>query len=183
MFSLKDIDKSWTLFLDRDGVINYEKQNDYIHHWDEFKFYEGVLDAFKIFSEKFNRIIVVTNQKGVGKGVTKEKDLLEIFENIQSVIKNYGAHIDRFYYCKDVDNDSSHRKPNAGMGLDAMKDFPDINPNKTIMVGNNISDMEFGRKLDFKNVYLTTTKPEINKDDNRIDLIYPSLISFAADLI
>ena len=71
MIDLNKIDNTWTLFLDRDGVINHEKHLDYIHTWDEFKFYDGVTEAIEIFAKKFNRIIVVTNQKGVGKGVTK----------------------------------------------------------------------------------------------------------------
>ena len=49
MLDFKEIEKNYTLFLDRDGVINYEKQNDYIHTWNEFKFYEGVLEAMAIF--------------------------------------------------------------------------------------------------------------------------------------
>jgi D-glycero-D-manno-heptose 1,7-bisphosphate phosphatase len=62
MIDLKKIDKSWTLFLDRDGVINHEKHLDYIHTWDEFRFYEGVEEAFAIFSRIFKRIVIVTNQ-------------------------------------------------------------------------------------------------------------------------
>ena len=53
LLELKNIDKEWTLFLDRDGVINYEKKDDYIRNWREFKFYEGVKDALKIFAQKF----------------------------------------------------------------------------------------------------------------------------------
>ena len=63
------IDKSWTLFLDRDGVINVRLIDDYVKNINEFEFLPGVLEAFKIFSEKFGRIIIVTNQQGVGKGL------------------------------------------------------------------------------------------------------------------
>ncbi len=73
---LKSIDKEWTLFLDRDGVINYEKKDDYIRNWQEFKFYGGAKDALKIFAKKFGTIIVVSNQRGIGKGLMTDEDLL-----------------------------------------------------------------------------------------------------------
>ena len=88
MLPINQIDKTWTLFLDRDGVINYEKHKDYIHTWDEFKFYEGVPAVFKIFSKKFHRVIIVTNQKDCVHAEVASK--LHITDGI--------AHHDRF--CK-----------------------------------------------------------------------------------
>jgi histidinol phosphatase-like enzyme len=69
--NLKNIDSSWTLFIDRDGVINEEKHLDYIHTWNEFKFYSGVKEAFKIFNHKLGNIVLITNQRGIDKGLTK----------------------------------------------------------------------------------------------------------------
>ena len=57
MIDLNKIDNTWTLFLDRDGVINHEKHLDYIHTWYEFTFYEGVKEAIAIFAKIFHRII------------------------------------------------------------------------------------------------------------------------------
>ncbi|HNK29665.1 MAG TPA: histidinol phosphate phosphatase, partial [Ferruginibacter sp.] len=62
MIDLHTIDNSWTLFLDRDGVINHEKHKDYIHTWDEFVFYPGVEEAMAVFARTFRHIIIVTNQ-------------------------------------------------------------------------------------------------------------------------
>jgi D-glycero-D-manno-heptose 1,7-bisphosphate phosphatase len=179
LLHLKNIQKDWTLFLDRDGVINHEKQNDYIHTWDEFKFYEGVLEAMEIFSIKFKRIIIVTNQKGVGKGVTKESDLKEIHQNMQAAIEKANGRIDAIYYCTDIDDNSPNRKPQPGMGLQATKDFKDIQLEKAIMVGNTLSDMKFGRNLGVYTVFLPTTRPEVNLQDEHIDSVYNSLIDFA----
>ncbi|CAN5854682.1 N/A [soil metagenome] len=179
MIPLKKIDKSWTIFLDRDGVINYEKHKDYIHTWDEFKFYEGVPESFKIFSAMFHRIIIVTNQKGVGKGLTKLDDLHTIHANMEQEIEKAGGRIDALYYCSDLDDDSPYRKPNPGMGLQAAQQFPDIDFSKAIMVGNTISDMEFGRNLGVYTVFLPTTRPEVALDDQRIDAVYASLWDFA----
>ena len=75
MLDLKKIDSEWTIFLDRDGVINEEKLGEYILHWDYFIFSNGVLDAFKKISDTFHRVIIVTNQKGVGKGLMTKESL------------------------------------------------------------------------------------------------------------
>lgn len=179
---LEEIDKTWTLFLDRDGVINYEKHLDYIHTWEEFKFYEGATEAIKIFTEKFKRILVVTNQRGVGKGLTKLDDLHTIHANMLEDIVKAGGHLDAIYYCSELDINSPYRKPNPGMGLEAVKEFPEIDLTKTIMVGNTISDMEFGRNLGVFTVFLPTTRPEVSLTDERIDLVCESLIDFAQKL-
>lgn len=179
---LQQIDSTWTLFLDRDGVINYEKHEDYIHTWDEFKFYEGVTEAIKIFSKKFKRILVITNQRGVGKGLTKLDDLHNIHANMLADIELAGGHLDAIYYCSELENDNPFRKPNPGMGLEAVKEFPEIDLKKTIMVGNTISDMQFGKNLGAYTVFLPTTRPEVRLDDPLIDAVYPSLLAFAEDL-
>jgi histidinol-phosphate phosphatase family protein len=179
MLDLEQIDNTWTLFLDRDGVINHEKHNDYIHKWDEFKFYDGVLEAFQTFSKEFRHIIVVTNQKGVGKGLTKLEDLYQIHANMEHAIIDAGGRVDAIYYCSDMEDDSPFRKPNPGMGLQAAERFPGIQLQKAIMVGNTISDMEFGRNLGVNTIFLPTTRPEVDLSDPRIDAVYDSLISFA----
>ena len=179
MFPIKSIDKTWTLFLDRDGVINHEKHKDYIHTWDEFKFYDGVKEAIRIFSTIFHRIVVVTNQKGVGKGLTKLDDLHTIHANMTHEIEEAGGRIDAIFYCSDLEDDSPYRKPNPGMGLSATKQFPDIDLKKAVMVGNTISDMEFGRNLGVYTIFLPTTRPEVELQDKRIDAVCNSLIDFA----
>ncbi len=179
MLQLKNIQNDWTLFLDRDGVINHEKQNDYIHTWEEFKFYDGVLEAMQIFATIFKRIIIVTNQKGVGKGLTKESDLIKIHNNMQAAIENANGRIDAIYYCTDMEDDSPNRKPQAGMGLQAAIQFKDIDLQKAIMVGNTLSDMKFGRNLGVYTIFLPTTRHEVNLQDEHIDMVFESLQAFA----
>ena len=95
------------------------------------------------------------------------------------IIKHNGR-VDAVYYCPSLEDDHSHRKPNPGMGLQAAKDFPDIDLTKALMVGNRISDMEFGRNLGIHTVYLTTTHPdEADPSDTRIDAVFPTLSAFA----
>ena len=179
--NLKNIDPSWTLFIDRDGVVNEEKKDDYIYTWDEFKFYEGVKEAFQIFHKKFGVIVMVTNQRGVAKGLTKLKDLHLIHRNMVQEIEDAGGRIDKIYVCTEME--SINRKPNPGMGLQALEDFKEIDLSKSVMVGNTLSDMKFGKNLGVKmNVFLPTTRKEVNVNDPTIDLVFPDLISFAQAL-
>lgn len=183
MKDLSKIDDSWTLFLDRDGVINEEKHEDYIHKWDEFKFYEGVKEALVIFNKKFGRIFIVTNQRGVGKGLTKMEDLDVIHKNMVDEIIEAGGRIDKLYFAIDLENDSPNRKPNPGMGLQAKLDFPNIDFSKSIMIGNTISDMKFGRNLGTAiNIFLPTTRKDVDINDENIDLVFENLISVAKAL-
>ncbi len=182
MLPLQTIDRNWTLFLDRDGVINHEKPMDYIHTWGEFKFYDGVQEAMRIFAKIFPRIIIVTNQKGVGKGITKLENLEVIHSNMKAEIVAGGGRIDAIYFCSDLDDNSPNRKPQTGMGKQAIEQYPDIKIENSIMVGNTMSDMQFGRNLGVFTVFLPTTRHEVALDDGRIDAVYPSLIAFARAL-
>lgn len=180
MIPLQHIDSTWTLFLDRDGVINHEKHMDYVHKWEEFVFYEDAPKSIASLSKIFNRTIVVTNQKGVGKGLTLSEDLHVIHENMKAAVRDAGGNIDEVYYCPDLDENSPYRKPNPGMGLKAKAQFPDIDFSKSVMVGNTPGDMEFGRNLGCYTVFIATTRPDVTADDPRIDLYLGSLAEFAA---
>jgi D-glycero-D-manno-heptose 1,7-bisphosphate phosphatase len=177
--NLKAVDKTWTLFLDRDGVINQEKIDDYIHTWEEFKFYDGVKDAIKIFTKKFGRIFIITNQRGVAKGVTKMEDLELIHKNMLKEIEEAGGKIDKLYYCIDADPASPNRKPNTGMGLQARADFPEVNFSKSIMIGNTMSDMQFGRNLGVALNILLHTRKNLGTNDQNIDMVFDDLIAVA----
>ncbi len=183
MIDFSKIDKTWTLFLDRDGVINDEKHEDYIHTWEEFKFYEGAKEALKIFSEKFGKIFIVTNQRGVARGLTKLEDLELIHKNMLAEFENAGGRIDKIYYSIDFETDSPNRKPNPGMGLQAQKDFPEIDFSKSIMIGNTLSDMKFGRNLNIAiNIFLPTTRKDVDLNHADIDLVFNDLIAVARSL-
>ena len=182
MIDLSRVNRSWTLFLDRDGVINHEKEMDYVYSYDEFIFYDRVHEAMKIFSQVFGHIIVVTNQRGVGRGLMSEETLTDIHEEMTNDITSSGGRIDAVYYCTADDDLHPERKPNHGMALRAMKDFPDIKMARSIMVGNNLSDMEFGRNAGMFNILLKTTLPFPQLPDRLIDLAFEDLYDFATCL-
>ena len=90
--------KNWTLFLDRDGVINKRKPGGYIENHAEFEFLPGVLDALAILNEKFAIIVVVTNQQGIAKGIMTDVELANLHAYMLDKIAIAGGRIDKVYY-------------------------------------------------------------------------------------
>ena len=176
-------DKTWTLFLDRDGVINKRIIDDYVKNIDEFIFLDGVLDALKIFSRLFGRIIVVTNQRGIARGLMDAADLELINQYMVTEVKNNGGRIDSIYHCPhDKDENCLCRKPEPGMLIEAQNDYPEIDFSKSVMVGDSDSDMELGRSKGLKNVFISDAAGA-DPADVSADMLFPSLIDFARYLI
>ncbi len=143
---LKNIDKSWTLFLDRDGVINKRIDGGYVQHWETFEFLPGVPESLAIFSRIFGRIIVITNQQGIAKGIMNEKQLQSVHRKMIADVEKAGGKIDAIFHCPDMASKSGNcRKPSVFMALKAQKRFPEIDFSKSIMVGDTESDMAFGK--------------------------------------
>ena len=108
-----------------------------------------------------------------------EETLINIQTRMIEELKQAGGRIDRIYYCTATNNDHPNRKPNPGMALQAKKDLPEIDLSKSIMVGNNLSDMEFGRNAGIYTIHLRTTHPEIISPHPLIDLSCTNLLEFA----
>lgn len=176
---LKDlsIDNSWTLFLDRDGVINERLIGDYVKNPDEFRFIRGVPEAMAVFSKLFGRIIVATNQQGIGKGLMTLRDLTIVHDLMISEIEAAGGRIDKIYFAPQLEKEKSPmRKPGAGMALQAQREFPEIDFSKSVMVGDGLHDMEFGKNLQMITVYICQQPMLVNP---LIDYQYSSLKAFA----
>jgi D-glycero-D-manno-heptose 1,7-bisphosphate phosphatase len=138
----------WTLFLDRDGVINRRLPGDYVKTWPQFEFLPGVLTAIAGFSTLFKRIIVVTNQQGIGKGLMNEVQLAGIHGRLKETVEAAGGRIDAVYFCPHLAADNcTCRKPNPGMALQAQADFPEIDFSRSVMAGDTASDIQFGLNL------------------------------------
>ena len=149
------IDFSWTLFLDRDGVINKKIEDDYVKSIDEFELLPNVLDAMKLFSTRFHKIIIVTNQQGIGKQVMTEMDLTSIHNYLKNKVESNGGRIDAIYHASQLASEKPNmRKPNIGMAKLAQSNFPSIKFQKSIMVGDSISDMEFAQNNNMFGVFI-----------------------------
>ena len=179
---INNIDSNWTLFLDRDGVINHESENDYIRDWDAFHFLPGVIESFNIFSNIFKRIFIVTNQKGVGKGLMTESDLIRINNKLVTTIENAGGHIDKIYYCIALDDNDPCRKPNNGMALKAKQEFPEVEFKNSLMVGNTLGDMLFGKSTGMYTVFIPSSKPGLTLPHPLVDDVFPDLNTLAKAL-
>jgi len=139
--------------LDRDGVINVKRENDYVKTIEEFIFLEGAIESIEEFSQQFNRILIVTNQQGIGKGIMSHKDLELVHNHMESGFTE--KVFDAIYYCPELaSKNSTCRKPNIGMALQARQDFPDINFETSILVGDSISDIEMGKNAGMKTVFI-----------------------------
>jgi len=173
------IDKSWTIFLDRDGVINERLPDDYVKSIDQFKLIEGTIDALVIFTKLFNHIIVVSNQQGIGKGLMSLPELEKIHKHFEEEVTRVGGRIDKIYVSPYLHSDRHFtRKPAVGMGIMAKKEFRDISFRKAIMAGDSMSDMLFGKRLGMKTVFIG--QPEQTREWHELtDFCYPDLLSFA----
>lgn len=143
-----------TLFLDRDGVINVLRPNDYVKSWDEFVFREGILEQLAQWSSRFRHIVIVTNQRGVGRGRMSSEDLDAIHRRMVEVINQHGGRIDHIYVCTAIEDSDEYRKPNIGMALAAQRDFPDIDFSRSLMIGDSLSDELFAMRAGMAFLYI-----------------------------
>lgn len=175
-YFISNIDKSWSLFLDRDGVINKRIVGGYITNWEEFEFLPGVLEAVSIFSRYFKYIFIVTNQQGIGKGLMDLDDVNSIHTKMAKYLQENGGRIDAIYFCPDLATKNDNcRKPRISMAEKAKKNFPDIDFRKSVMVGDSVSDIKFGNNAGMKTV-LHQSEEKITID---ADLTVSSLLEFA----
>ncbi len=173
------IQPNTALFLDRDGVINDETKQHYVTHWEQFEFLEGSLEAIRLFSSIFNKIFIATNQRVVGKNIIAEEALIAIHDQMLSRIEANGGRVDKIYYCTALNNDDPCRKPNTGMALQAKLDFPEIDFQQSVMIGNSIDDMEFGKKMGMHTVFISSSKRDYALPHELIDYKFSNLLEAA----
>lgn len=184
--AIKDlgIDKSWTLFLDRDGVINHKLPDDYVKKIDEFQFLPLSDRAIAALNRIFGLTIIVTNQQGIGKGLMKDNDLSVVHDFMLQGIKNAGGKIDRIFFCRELaSNKPQNRKPEIGMALQAKKEFPQIIFEKCLMVGDSLSDLQFGRNAGMKTVLVSGNRSRLGEEYiNNADFIVSDLMELSRRL-
>jgi histidinol-phosphate phosphatase family protein len=170
MGRLARVNSSWTLFLDRDGVINERVFGGYILNYEDFQFKKGVLESAKELFGKFGRVIVVTNQQCVSKGLISLDSLTAIHQKMKLDIQHSGGRIDQVYAAIERKDEAPFmRKPNSKMAELAQKEFPEIDFSKSIMVGDTDGDLKFGKKLGMKTVLIrskeiVTVEPDLELD-------------------
>ena len=167
------IDRDWTLMLDRDGVLNRRIINGYVTSWEEFEFLPGVLEALKIFAQRFKYIFIITNQQGVGKGLMTMDQVEAIHDRMCLEIEAYNGRIDGILVCPQLASEpDNYRKPSPEMAYMAQELCPDIDLKKCVMVGDGPSDIAFGHNAGTHTVFIGDDNPDA--DDT-----FPTLFDFA----
>ncbi len=139
------------IFLDRDGVLNKKKpKGKYVTEWSEWEWKKGSLDGLKILKDNNYKIILITNQPGISRGMMTEENLENIHLNMIKDIDKVGSQIESIYVCKcNWDDGCDCRKPEPGMIFNAQYDH-DINLSKTYFLGDDERDMEAARRAGCK---------------------------------
>lgn len=169
-----------TVFVDRDGVLNEKMpEGRWVESWADFRVLPGVPEALARLNRAGLRVIVVSNQRGVALGHYSSADVEAIHEGFQSLLKALGAHVDAFYFCPHDRQQCNCRKPLPGMFEQAKQEFPAIDAATSAMIGDSLSDVEFGRRLAMLTVFIEgdpeRQKPGAHEAAERADLRFQSL--------
>ena len=168
-----------TLFLDRDGVINIQRPKDYVKTIDEFIFQPHAIEAIALLNKYFKHIIIITNQRGVGRGIMKQDDLEQIHQYMLNTLRESDAIIDKIYYCTALESDHPDRKPQTGMALAAKRDFPEINFANSWFAGDSLSDIQFANAVAIPAVLIGNKYKQEQLASVNFELHCPDLFTFA----
>jgi len=142
------------VFLDRDGTINYDYG--YVHEIKKFKFLPNAINALKKLSKSRYKIIITTNQSGIGRGYFPEADFMRLSKHMVDSLKRQNARIDAIYHCPHAPEEKcACRKPKTAMLFSAKKDF-NIALNKSFVIGDKLEDIEMGKKAGCRTILVTS---------------------------
>ena len=169
-----------TVFIDRDGVVNEKMpEGRYVTSWNEFQVLPGVVEAIRLLNQARLRVVVVSNQRGVALGLYSSDDVRAIHAEFERMLEAFGAHVDGIYFCPHDKTECNCRKPLPGLFEQAAKDLPGISATSSVMIGDSASDIEFGRRLGMKTIFVEgdpeRQKPGWTVARELADLTYSSL--------
>jgi D-glycero-D-manno-heptose 1,7-bisphosphate phosphatase len=145
------------VFLDRDGVINWDPIGDYIKHPEDFRFFPGVGEALKRLTQAGYKIVVISNQAGIGDGVFTEEALEAVNQRFLEESKKAGAKIFDVFYCLHGKNAGcSCRKPKTGLFEKAKKNLGEFDKDRTFFIGDKISDIQAGKDFGIRTIFVLT---------------------------
>lgn len=144
-----------TVFLDRDGVINEKApEGDYVRRPEDLRLLESAATGIARLNRAGIRVIVVSNQRGVARGLYSLEDVRTITAKLEQLLAAQGAHINRSYFCPHDEGACNCRKPRPGLFEQARADFPEIEAVTSLMIGDSLSDVEFGRGLGMRTIFI-----------------------------
>ena len=159
------------VFLDRDGTINVKAAaGDYITSPEELHLIPGAGRAVRLFNQLGMTVVVVTNQRGVARGLMTNLDLAAITERLEALLAEHGARIDATYTCVHDEGTCDCRKPAPGLLLQALSDRPDIDRGSSVMIGDSESDILAGAAAGMRTVRLAAAGTATAANDSCRDL-------------
>jgi len=162
------------IFLDRDGVVN--KEIGYLHKIKDFKFIDGVIDALIRIQNKGFKIIIITNQSGIGRGLYTIEDFHELNNWMINYLKSKKINILEVFFCPHLPEDNCKcRKPKPGLYKDAIRKF-NINVNSSYSVGDKETDIIAAKSAGIKTTILVRSGHKIDENNSKADHIFNSLI-------
>ncbi len=142
--------KNKAVFLDRDGVINRLYPGNYVTRWEDFEFLGGVKEAIADLASTDFKIIIITNQSPINRGLMTEYELKVIHEHMVDAIVEAGGRIDSIYFCPHAPHEGCDcRKPEPGM-FDRAISFHDIDARSSWFIGDFESDEEAAARVGLK---------------------------------
>jgi len=146
----------YTIFLDRDGVINMDSPN-YIKNESEFEFIPKSPEAIALLNENGFSVIVITNQSLIGRKMADQKDLDAIFKKMEKGVEKLGGRIKDIFFCPHTPKDNCLcRKPNPGLILEAKKKY-NLDLDHSLMIGDSAKDIECARNAGCSKALLVKT--------------------------
>ncbi len=140
------------VFVDRDGVINRRRPGDYVRTWDQFHFLPGARAGLRALREAGYLLVVITNQRGIGRGLMSEADLAAVHERMQAELLRVGAGVDAIFHCPhDLADDCGCRKPRPGM-IGRARELFAVDTARSWVVGDSLSDLEAGQAAGIRGI-------------------------------
>tara|TARA_B100000212_G_C27381767_1_gene537423 strand:- start:3083 stop:3652 length:570 start_codon:yes stop_codon:yes gene_type:complete len=167
-------------FLDRDGVINID--NGYVHKWEDFEFCDGAIEGMKNLLSLNFKIIIITNQSGIARGIFTEKEYKKLTETYVKQLGMEGITITSIYHCPHHPlfspfpyNQCGCRKPNPGLFIKAIRKFK-FSLSYSIAIGDNERDLEAAKRAGIKNRFLINNGNKKILNDSEIS-VHKSLLN------
>jgi histidinol-phosphate phosphatase family protein len=150
------------VFIDRDGTIAKDVQ--YCSCPNDFELVSDAGKSIKLLNEAWLKVILITNQSGIGRGYFSEETLEKIHKKMTDDLVNYGAHVDAVYYCphKPADN-CDCRKPKSGLIIKAARDH-NIDLASSYMVGDKMHDIMAGKNAGCRTILIQSSNEDVFND-------------------
>ena len=143
------------VFLDRDGVVNRKQpEGAYVTDWRQFEWLPGAVEAIARLNRAGMTVIVVTNQRGIALGLYTHEQVELIHKNMRAHLALHGARVDGIYYCPHDVGECRCRKPDVGLFEQACKDFPLASADNSVVIGDSLSDIQAGQRMDMKTIFI-----------------------------